>query len=141
MVCRQGELLGHDKSAMPLCEVRGGMRSSGTMNPGTSATYSSRPSMSFAMSATMPCRNNLPDLIARVESAPREDNSLDVLCEVALFKPSSVFTAIRANAAGTKVIYTDRAGNQVTCWAEPWSVRKETPALLAARLKQEMQDG
>lgn len=84
---------------------------------------------------------DLPDLIARVEAAPREDNSLDVLCEVALFKPDSVFTAIRANAAGTKVIYTDRVGNQVTCWAEPWSTRKETPALLAARLKQEMEDG
>lgn len=75
----------------------------------------------------------LLELAERCEAAKRENNSLDVLCEVALFKPSGVFIAARANDAGTKVIYTDLAGNNVTCWAEPWSTHEETPARLRAR--------
>lgn len=78
-------------------------------------------------------RGKLLELAKRCEAAKREDNSLDVLCEVALFKPSGMFIAARANNAGTKVIYTDIVGNNVTCWAEPWSTHEETPARLRAR--------
>ena len=64
----------------------------------------------------------------------KPDNSIDVLCEVALFSPGSTYTAIRANDRGTKVIYTDKAGNDVTCWAMEWTAR-DRQALTAAALR------
>ncbi len=65
----------------------------------------------------------MTDLSTRVAAlAGRSDNALDVLIEIAMFSnPDGPFTAVRANSAGTKVIYTDRAGNDVTCWAENWT--------------------
>lgn len=54
------------------------------------------------------------ELIARLEAATGEDNALDVLCEVALFKPNGNDKAIRANAAGTKVIVTHANGREAT---------------------------
>jgi len=75
-------------------------------------------------------------LAARCESATGPDNTLDVLIEIALFKPNSVYTAVRANNSGSKVIYTDHVGNDVTCWAEDWTIsqyaRDETAAILKA---------
>ena len=62
-------------------------------------------------------------LIERLEGG-ETGNALDVLIEVALFKPGRAYRAIRANAAGTKVIYTDKAGNDVTCWAEDWTTAR-----------------
>lgn len=81
---------------------------------------------------------NLPNLIERLESAKGPDNVLDVLVEVAMFNPNGVpFSACRANAAGTKVIYTDRAGNNVTSWAEPWSEEpRRTTAIAALRARE-----
>ena len=83
------------------------------------------------------------DLIAlaeKVEGARHTVNTLDVLVEIALFKPGSAYKAIRANNAGTKVIYTDAAGNDVTCWAEDWTLgrdrRKATAAALRAHAAQ-----
>ncbi len=67
------------------------------------------------------------------------DNRLDVAVEVALFKPNRVYSAVRTNSAGTKLIYTDAAGNQVTCWAEDWTAshrRQGTIAALRARATQ-----
>ena len=64
------------------------------------------------------------------------NNTLDVEIEVALYRPGSVYSAVRANAAGTKVIYTDKAGNSVTCWADEWTGlvrRAATAAALRAR--------
>ena len=55
----------------------------------------------------------------------RGSNELDGQVEIELFRPNSCFTAIRANNAGTKVIYTDRAGNEVTAWAYDWTVKRE----------------
>lgn len=75
-------------------------------------------------------------LIERIEAAEGPDNMLDVLIEIELFKPNSVYSAVRANNAGTKLIYTDRVGNEVTCWAEDWtlgSMRAKTLAILKAR--------
>ncbi|ODU81651.1 hypothetical protein [Novosphingobium sp. SCN 63-17] len=63
-------------------------------------------------------------------------NALDVQIEIALFEPGTCYSAIRSNAAGTKVIYTDRAGNEVTCWAQDWSqvaARKKTLEALRAK--------
>lgn len=72
------------------------------------------------------------ELIAALEKATGSDNALDVLCEVALFKPGTRYKTIRANEAGTKVIYTDRAGNSVTCWAEDWSRARRKASTIAA---------
>lgn len=70
-----------------------------------------------------------------VEKARRPDNGLDVLVEIALFRPGSVYKAIRANAAGTKVIYTDPAGNDVTCWAGDWTLSHDDRVSTAAALR------
>ncbi len=88
-----------------------------------------------AMSDTM------KDLITRIEAGSQSDNALDVLIEIVLFKPNTSYAAIRANAAKTKVIYTDHAGNEVTCWADDWTMagrRSDTLAICAAALKARM---
>lgn len=75
----------------------------------------------------------MDDLVKRLEALDdRGDNDLDVLCEVAFFKPGTRFTSIRANNAGTKVIYTNKAGNDVTCWAESWSELPSRASTIAA---------
>jgi hypothetical protein len=83
----------------------------------------------------------LHELAARVEALPPGgENALDVLCEVALFTPSTAMKAVRANNAGTKVVYTDAAGNDVTCWAMDWTAndrRHVTAAALRARAAME----
>ena len=77
------------------------------------------------------------NLADRIEALGKYgDNSLDVLVEIALFIPNNVYSGIRANSAGTKVIYTDKAGNEVTCWAQDWTptkVRQATIKALRAR--------
>ncbi|MBU6167101.1 MAG: hypothetical protein KGQ52_13385 [Alphaproteobacteria bacterium] len=69
-----------------------------------------------------------------------EHNKLDVQCEVALFKAGRIYTAVRANAAGTKVVYSQASGApDVTCWAQAWTVahrRASTAAALLARAGQ-----
>lgn len=80
----------------------------------------------------MTSKQDILALADRVDASHGSSNEIDVLVEVALFKPNSVYTSIRANTAGTKVIYTDRAGNQVTCWAEEWSTRPGTATSLRA---------
>jgi len=78
---------------------------------------------------------SLNELADRVEAATRCDNALDVLCEVALFKPGTCYRAIRANAAGTKVVYTDHTGNDVTCWAGGWTANRTRSLETAAALR------
>lgn len=81
-------------------------------------------------------------LIERLEAASGPDNALDVLVEVAMFNPNGVpFSSCRSNAAGTKVIYTDRAGNDVTCWAAPWSEEPRRSTAIAALRAQEADRG
>lgn len=76
-------------------------------------------------------RDELLALADRVEAGER-GNALDVLIDVALFEPGPRFVAQRANAAGTKVIYTDTEGKEHTYWAIDWSRQPETaPALRA----------
>lgn len=74
-----------------------------------------------------------PNLIERVESGQGADNELDVLIEIALFEPDGVDLAIRANSAGTKVIYTYPTGEE-TYWARDWTLnRLSAAAALRAR--------
>lgn len=74
----------------------------------------------------------MTDLIEQLEAASGPDNTLDVLVEVAMFHPDRVYLACRPNNAGTKVIYTDRSGSQVTCWAQEWSCEPMRTAALNA---------
>lgn len=60
-------------------------------------------------------------LIARLQAQTGCSNELDVLVEVALFKPDAEYLKIRANNAGTKVIYTRADGSEATHWAADWT--------------------
>ena len=83
----------------------------------------------------MTTRTTLLALASRVEAATASDNALDVLVEMALFKPCAVWSAVRANDAGTKVIYTRSSGREYTCLAGDWTMenaRSEAAASLRA---------
>ena len=71
-------------------------------------------------------------LVERIEALTHQDNRLDVLCEVALFEPDTCFIACRPNNAGTKVVYQDWAGNDVTCWAQSWTADNRRAATIEA---------
>ena len=77
------------------------------------------------------------ELASIVENACRSDNALDVMIEVALFKPNSTYSAVRADDMGTDVIYTDHAGNEVICPAEDWTLGQDARDATAAILKAE----
>ena len=79
------------------------------------------------------------DLIARLERA-EPNNELDVLVEIALFKPCSAFASIRSNFAGTKVIYTDHEGKDYTHWAPDWSGQPGHRAYAIAALRAQQKD-
>lgn len=74
-------------------------------------------------------------LADRVEATKKSDNSLDVLCEIALFKPNTIVVSVRANRTKTKVIYKDIYGKECTQWANDWTIahlRNATAAALRA---------
>jgi hypothetical protein len=80
-------------------------------------------------------RAELTALAGRVMGLDRPNNSVDVLVEVAMFKPGVCHTACKPNIAGTKVILTSHTGNEITSWADDWTTaarRKETAAALLA---------
>lgn len=78
----------------------------------------------------------LLELADAIGGANKSDNKLDVLAEIALFKPNGVVLAVRANDAGTKVIYTIKGGAERTCWADDLTMhrlqRAKTERLLRA---------
>lgn len=82
----------------------------------------------------------LRKLADRVEGMNSTDNQLDVLVEVALFCPNKEEVSVRANDAGTKVIYVDHEGREKTYLAAEWTFnkrsREQTAALLRARARQ-----
>lgn len=78
------------------------------------------------------------DLLAladRVEASRGFDNSLDVACEIALFKPDGAEAAIRANNAGTKVIVTYRAGDEKSYIARDFTISERRRRSTAAALR------
>lgn len=80
-------------------------------------------------------KDELLALAKRVESCGVSDNSLDVLVEVALFKPDSIYSNCAANTAGTKVIYTRLDGGRSTHWAHDYTIDGPSRALAARRLR------
>jgi len=68
----------------------------------------------------------LSELIERVEKG-ETSNELDVAIEITLFNPD---VAIRANAAGSKVIYTKRDGSEATHLAWDWTLPRNRPRTL-----------
>jgi hypothetical protein len=79
--------------------------------------------------------NPLLELADRVEAAKNTNNLLDVECEIALFKPDDCETAIRANAAGTKVILSIRGGRDRTVWARDYTLTPAARSRTAASLR------
>ncbi|QZP07809.1 hypothetical protein [Caenibius sp. WL] len=79
------------------------------------------------------------DLIAlaeRCEALRGYSNEIDVLAELALFKPDDDYVSVRANHAGTKVVYTTASGHDQTYWAPDHTIsnaaRQKTSASLRA---------
>lgn len=66
-------------------------------------------------------KGDLSQLIERVEAGERS-NALDVLIEVALFRSDENYASVRANAAGTKVIYRSHLGKETTHFAADWTM-------------------
>lgn len=82
-------------------------------------------------------REELLALAFRVANGRGDDNALDVEIEIALFTPDRDCKAIRANAAGTKIIVTTASGKEKTHWASDWTMsRLSTAATLRARAAQ-----
>lgn len=78
--------------------------------------------------------SELLQLAERCDGLKFTDNALDVQIEIALFVPDKAFRAVRANSAGTKVIYTTQAGDDVTFRAMDWTKQpRRTAAALRAR--------
>lgn len=72
-------------------------------------------------------REELLSLADRVEQGV--SNSVDVETEIALFKPDWAWSAIRTNAAGTKVIATSAiSGRETTYRAWDWTMHPEKTA-------------
>lgn len=78
---------------------------------------------SGAESASIPTEqsSDVSSLIKRLGAGER-GNDLDVLIEIALFEPDDVYLTVRANGAGTKVIYGLDGGSEETCWAYDWTM-------------------
>lgn len=73
-------------------------------------------------------RSKLLALAEEVQRGEGEDNGLDVQVEVALFVPCKTWASARPNHAGTKVIYTDRKGCDMTHWAPDWTRNRSQTA-------------
>jgi len=72
---------------------------------------------------------DLSELIERIE-AGENSNKLDVLIELAMFKPDWAWKSARPNDAGTKVIFTTNGGTENTFRAWDWCDHRD--ATLAA---------
>lgn len=78
---------------------------------------------------------NRADLIDRLEKLTGPCNKTDILVEIALFEPDNFYASMRANDAGTKVIYTSKGGRDSTYWAGDHTPSPERRALSIAALR------
>ena len=75
----------------------------------------------------------ITSLIEKLEAGERS-NAIDIAIELAAFVPDQECKSVRANHAGTKVIYTFHDGSEQTCWARGWSLYpRGTIAILRAQ--------
>lgn len=77
----------------------------------------------------------LVPLSDRISALTGPDNAIDVLYEIATFQPDGHWKTCRANAAGTKVVYTDKEGDSITFRAGDWTLTPESRAEAIAVLK------
>lgn len=75
----------------------------------------------------------LADLVEGVEGG--FDNAIDVQCEIALFEPDDCELAIRANAAGSKVIVTINRGPDRAFIARDFTLGAAARRKTATRLR------
>lgn len=64
-------------------------------------------------------------LLSRHDGGNITSNEFDVLWEVNNFQPDDEYVSVRANFAGTKVIYTLADGSERTHLAPDWSMKKD----------------
>lgn len=69
-------------------------------------------------------KEGLASLLERVGDCNEADNALDIEIEIATFEPNRLYSAVRPNAAGTKLIYSMQDGGQETCWAWDWTLNE-----------------
>ncbi|MFC7067399.1 hypothetical protein [Brucella rhizosphaerae] len=74
-------------------------------------------------------------LIDRLSKLDGPDNETDVLVEVALFRPDKFYKSARANAAGTKVVFTRTDDMCETFWARDHTKTPERRAKSIALLR------
>ncbi len=74
-------------------------------------------------------------LIDRISKLDGPDNWVDVLVELALFKPDRTYKSARANQAGKKVVFTTTGGKRETCWAYDYTLTPERRAKAIAILR------
>lgn len=79
--------------------------------------------------------NKLLALADRVEKLKESSNEVDVLVEIALFKPDDDNAAISSNSAGTKVIYYGHDGRSETHRAQDWTHGRPMRMTTARRLR------
>ena len=74
-------------------------------------------------------------LIEKLERCTGPDNELDIAIEIALFEPDEEFGGVRANAAGTKVVYMRHDDSCQSHWAFDWTLNEENRKAAIAELE------
>lgn len=59
-------------------------------------------------------KTEIEGLVERLRQATGPDNALDIAIDIALFKPDRDHVSVRANNAGTKLVYTRPDGRTDT---------------------------
>jgi hypothetical protein len=116
------------------CACGGGAISGHATGCPEAARFASPPSL--PKRAKMAGDVKLTELLARVEAATEGDNALDMEIESALFKPDQTFASVRANSAGTKLIYKRHDGMEQTFWAYDYTLNSKSREAAVARINE-----
>lgn len=65
--------------------------------------------------------SRVDELISRLRKGEITSNEFDVLWEIEHFEPCKTYASVKANWAGTKLVYTRQDGSQQTCRAMDWA--------------------
>ena len=80
--------------------------------------------------------SSLREIKDRLEACTGPENALDIAIDIALFEPDRKHVSVRANAAGTKLVYARHDGKTDTYWAQDHTLnevrRSAARALIAA---------